>query len=125
MLHVTLNEKDSMAILEPQSALSKDDFLRAAEVIDPFIEKGGKLQGIIIYVQDFPGWDSFKALLKHLEFIKEHHKKVSHVAFVTDSLVGEFAEHIGSHFVNAEVKNFSFDALEEAKKWIRGDNEKA
>ena len=122
MLHVTLNEKESLAILEPQGALSKEDFVRAAEVIDPFIAKGGTLQGIIIYVQDFPGWDSFKALLKHFEFIKEHHKKVAHVAFVTDSFIGEVAEHIGSHFVNAEVKNFSFDALNEAKQWIKGDS---
>ncbi len=122
MLHVTLNKKESLAILEPQGALSKEDFVRAAEVIDPFIEKGGALQGIIIYVQDFPGWDSFKALLKHFEFIKEHHKKVAHVAFVTDSFIGEVAEHIGSHFVNAEVKNFSFDALNEAKQWIKGDS---
>ncbi len=124
MLHVTLNEKESIAILEPQGALSKDDFLLAAEVIDPFIEQGGKLEGIIVYVQDFPGWNSFKALLKHLEFIKEHHKKVAHIAFVTDSFVGELAEHIGSHFVNAEVKNFPFDALEEAKRWIKDDSKK-
>ncbi len=119
MLHVTLNEPESLVMLEPQGALSKEDFVHAAEVIDPFIEKGGALQGIIIYVQDFPGWDSFKALLKHFEFIKEHHKKVAHVAFVTDSFIGEIAEHVGSHFVNAEVKNFSFDALEEAKQWIK------
>ena len=121
MLRVTLDEENSIAILEPQGALSKDDFVLAAEVIDPFIEKGGILQGIIIYVKDFSGWDSFKALLKHFEFVKEHHKKVAHVAFVTDSLVGEFAEHIGRHFVQAEVKNFSFDALEEAKQWIQGN----
>lgn len=122
MLHVTLNEKESIAILEPKGALSKDDFVLAANVIDPFIEKGGTLQGIIIYVRDFPGWDSFAALLKHFEFIKEHHKKVTHVAFVTDSFVGELAEHIGSHFVSAEVKNFSFDALQKAKQWIKGES---
>jgi hypothetical protein len=25
---------------------------------------------------------------------------------------------VGSHFVSAEVKNFDFDALKEAKEWI-------
>ncbi len=118
MLNVTLNEKESIAILEPVDALSKDDFQLATKIIDPFIEKGGELKGVIIYTKSFPGWDSFGALLKHLKFIKEHHKKVSHVAFVTDSVIGEFAKHIGSHFVNAQVNNFSFNQLEDAKRWI-------
>ncbi len=122
MLRVTLNEEESIALVEPQGALCKEDFVLAAKVIDPFIEKGGQLQGIIIYVQDFPGWDSFKALIKHFEFIKEHHKKVGHVALVTDSFIGEFAEHIGRHFVHAKVKHFAFNALEEAKQWIKSDS---
>ncbi len=118
MLKVDLDEKESIAILEPSGALCENDFGLAVKVIDPFIEKTGKLDGIIIYVESFPGWDSFSALLKHLKFIKEHHKKVSCVAFVTNSAVGGIAEHVGSHFVDAKVKNFSFDELEDAKKWI-------
>ena len=125
MLQVTLYEKDSIAILEPKEALTEEDFLQVRKTIDSFIEKGGALNGIIIYLKTFPWWDSFKAFVKHLKFIKDHHKKVSHVAFVTDSIVGEFAEHIGSHFVSAEVKNFSFDELEDANRWIKGSNEKA
>ncbi len=72
----------------------------------------------IIHVESFPHWDSFSALLKHLKFVNEHHKKISCVAFATDSALGTFAEHIAGHFVNAKVKNFPFDALEDAKKWI-------
>ena len=118
MLKVDLDEKESIAILEPSGALCENDFGLAVKAIDPFIEKTGKLEGIIIYVESFPGWDSFSALLKHLKFIKEHHKKVSSVAFVTNSAMGGVAEHVGSHFVNAKIKNFSFDELEDAKKWI-------
>ncbi len=124
MLNVILSEVDAVVTLEPKGKLREDDFSLAAKVIDPFIEKYGKLKGIIIYVKDFQGWDSFKGLLKHLEFIKEHHKKVSRVALVTDSIIGDFAEHLGSHFVYAEVKKFSFDALKDAKQWVREDNKK-
>ncbi len=122
MLKVNLNEKESIAILEPSDLLSKDDFQLATKVIDSFIQKSGELNGIVIYTKSFPGWDSFGALLRHLKFIKEHHKKVSHVAFVTDSVIGEFAKHVGSHFVNAQINNFSFDQLEDAKKWILDTN---
>ncbi len=124
MLKVNLIEKKSIVILEPDGALSESDFEIATKIIDPFIEKSGKLNGIIIHAEAFPGWDSFSALLTHLKFVNEHHKKVSKVAFVTNSVIGEFAQHIASHFVNAKVKNFSFSELEDAINWIDAEEVK-
>ena len=121
MLEISLDEKSKIAILKPTGALSKDDFKEVTKVIDPFIEKAGKINGVIIYTESFPGWDSFMALLEHLKFVKEHHKNISYVAFVTDSAVGKLAEGIGNHFVSAEVKHFSFSELEDAKRWILED----
>jgi len=72
------------------------------------LEQDNKLNGVIIDTKDFPGWDSFASLISHLKFIKGHHKKVTHLAFVTDSMMGEFAEKIVSHFVDPKVKMFSF-----------------
>ena len=120
MLTVKLNEIEGIAILEPDGALSEEDFKSAAAIIDPYIEASGKLNGIVVHVKTFPGWDSFSALITHLKFIKEHHKKVSHVSFVTNSPVGAFAEHVASHFINAEIKSFSFSELENSVKWISG-----
>ena len=124
MLTVKLDEAESIAILEPDGELSAADFMAAANIIDPYIENSGGLDGIIIHVKSFPGWDSFAAFITHLKFIKEHHQKVSHVALVTDSPIGAFAEHIASHFVNAEIKSFTFSELEKAVKWISNDNDK-
>lgn len=121
MLHVKLDETNGIAILEPNGALSENDFKSAAKSIDSYITKSGKLSGIIIQVQSFPRWESFSALTAHLKFIKEHHKNVSHVAFVTDSPLGGFAEHVGNHFIYAEVRSFSFNELENAIQWIIGD----
>lgn len=120
MLTVNLNEIDGIVILEPGGELTASDFKSAARIIDPYIEKAGRLNGIIIHVRSFPGWDSFSALMTHLTFVKNHHKKVGHVAFVTDSPIGGFAEHVASHFVSAQVKRFSFNAMEAAKQWITG-----
>ncbi len=118
MLKTTLDEKNDIAILEPQGALSKADFINAAEIIDPFIEQHDKLNGVIIYTPSFPGWDSFAALVTHLKFIREHQRKITRLAFVTDSAIGSFVEKIGSHFVAAEVKTFPFNELDQAKQWI-------
>ncbi len=76
------------------------------------------LSGVIIYVENFPGWDSFAALSSHLKFVKEHHRYVRRVAFVTDSSIADIAEKVASHFVAAQVKHFPFSELDRAKLWI-------
>jgi len=118
MLSVEIDKENGIALLEPSGPLSKDDFASAANIIDPYIEEAGKLKGLIIHAKSFPGWDSFAALSSHLSFVKGHHKKISRVAFSTDSIVGNIAEAVGSHFVNAEIKVFSYEELEQAKTWV-------
>lgn len=120
MLNVNLDEVRGIATLEPNGKLSKDDFEEAASIIDPYIRKTGELKGIIINVESFPGWDSFAALVSHLKFIKNHHQEVARIAFVTDSPIGSFAEHVANHFINAVIKHFAFDQMEDAQKWITG-----
>ena len=85
MLLVEIDEASGIAVLEPSGPLSKDDFELAAKIIDPYIEKSGKLNGLIIHAESFPGWDSFAALSSHLSFVREHHKIISRVALSTDS----------------------------------------
>jgi len=118
MLSVEIDKINGIAILEPDGPLSKDDFVHAAEVIDPYIEKTDQLNGLLIHTKTFPGWESFAGLSSHLRFVQEHHKKVSRVALSTDSVIGNFAEAIASHFVSAEIKLFSYQELEQAKDWI-------
>ncbi len=125
MLIVELDEVDGIATLMPNGALSEKDFEAASSVIDPYIEKYGNLKGIIINTKNFPGWKSFGSLIKHFKFVKEHHKKVSHVALVTDSILGDFGEKIAGHFVSAEIKQFAFDELNNARCWILNDEPKS
>ncbi len=121
MLSVKIDEVRGIAILEPDGTLSKTDFQSAAATIDPFIEKAGWLNGVMIHIESFPGWDSFAALFSHLTFVKDHHKKVSRVALVTDSVIGNFVEAVGSHFINAKIKVFPFQEMGKATLWITGD----
>lgn len=118
MLSVEIDEVNGLAILEPDGPLTKGDFESAAKVIDPYIENTDQFNGIIIHTESFPGWNSFAALASHLKFVKEHHKKISRVAISTNSVIGNFSEAVASHFVNAEIKLFSYQELEQAKDWI-------
>ncbi|MES0372058.1 MAG: STAS/SEC14 domain-containing protein [Mariprofundaceae bacterium] len=120
MLKVTIREDDGIVILEPDSALSQKDFESASAMIDPFIDRLGMLKGVIIYTKEFPGWDSFAGMITHLKFVRDHHRKLSRVAMVTDSLVGDLAEAVTGHFVQAEVKHFRFSEFNQARLWVLG-----
>ncbi len=122
MLSVTVDEKNLIAILEPTGRLSESDFQSVAQAVDPLIDRFGHINGIIIHTKSFPGWESFAALCMHLHFVRNHHEKVSRIALVTDSFVGNFAELIASHFIKAEIQLFPYHDLEKANKWVIGDS---
>jgi hypothetical protein len=125
MLNIELDEVNGIATLRPIGALSEKDFEFASSTIDPYIDNYGNLKGVIIITDSFPGWESLSSLLKHFKFVKEHHKKVSHVALVTDSVLGDFGEKIADHFVSADIKHFAFDELNKAQSWILNDEAKS
>ena len=120
MIDFTLDPKSAILTVRPESALEQDDFVTLAKAVDPEIEEHGDLAGLIIEAPRFPGWDSFGALVTHLRFLRDHHKHIKKVAVVTDSAVGEAAEHIASHFVAADIKHFSADEADAARAWIAG-----
>jgi hypothetical protein len=125
MLHITLDKENLLAVLEPDGALSKEDFDNAVRIIDPFIEESGKLNGIVIYTESFPGWEDFAALSRHITFIKNHHKKIARLAFVTDTAVIDYTKAIAAPFVEAEIKVFPFAQFDEAKAWVANAGEHA
>lgn len=118
MLKVKIDADHALVILEPDGALTDNDFRLAAQLIDPVIEKKGSLEGLIIHTRSFPGWNSFAALVSHLRFVREHHKSIQRIAFVTDSPVGSFANAIGNHFISAQIRDFSYDELTHARNWV-------
>ena len=90
MLSVEIDEVNGIAMLEPDGALSKNDFELAAKIIDPYIQETGQLNGLIMHTKSFPGWDSFAALFSHLQFVKEHHRKIFALLDYKDLLVTDF-----------------------------------
>lgn len=118
MMNIEIDEKNGIAIFCPDEKLSEADFKSAANVIDPYIEQNEKLNGLIISTEHFPGWESFKSLLSHLSFVKNHHQKIKYIALVTNSPLGSMAEHIASHFVSAQIMAFKYSELNLAKSWI-------
>lgn len=120
MIEYDLDKEHSILEVRPKSALDKNDFVELAKAVDPQIEANGDLAGVIIEAPSFPGWDSFGSLVSHLRFVRDHHKHVKKLALVTDSHLGDVAEHLGSHFVSAKVEHFPAGQIEQARQWITG-----
>ncbi len=118
MLHVDLDETKSVAIFRPEGALSEADLDYAANLVDQYLENHKTLRGLIINSRDFPGWNSFTALVQHLRFVRDHQRQIKRVALVTDSVVGQVGEKLADHFIAAEIKSFAFDDLTEAEQWV-------
>lgn len=118
MIEYELDKEHSILLVQPTSPLEENDFVTLAQAVDPFIEATGGLAGLIIDAPKFPGWDSFGAMVTHLRFVRDHQKRVKKIGVVTDSALGDFAEHLASHFVSAEIKHFPAGQVEAARHWI-------
>ena len=118
MLDYTLDESNSVLHIRPTGPLQEKDFVALSQAVDPFIDLTGGLSGLLIEVVHFPGWTNLAAATRHFRFVRDHHRKIKKVAIVTDSLLGEAAEHIASHFVAATIKHFPYGHLDEAKRWV-------
>ena len=120
MIDFKLDKANRILRVRPESSLDKKDFAELAGAVDPEIAANGDLAGLIIDAPHFPGWDSFGALVTHMRFVHDHHEHVKKIAVVTDSHLGDFAEHLVSHFISAEIRQFPAGQIEQARRWIVG-----
>ncbi|MCM3881098.1 MAG: STAS/SEC14 domain-containing protein [Vicinamibacterales bacterium] len=118
MIEHSLDKAHAILYLRPKSALEQGDFAQLANTVDPYIRETGSLSGLIIETPAFPGWESLGAMAAHIRFVRDHHRYIKKVALVTDSALGNVAEHLASHFVSAEIRHFSAAELEAAKRWV-------
>ncbi len=117
MITYRLDQEARLLRVHPEAPLQKSDFEKLAQAVDPFIEKEGHLNGLVIEARDFQGWENLGAMVEHFRFIRNHHAHIGKVALVTDSSLAGIAERIGSHFVSAEIRRFPADRLGAAEEW--------
>ena len=118
MISYDLDKNEGVLTVRPEGKLEAQDFQTLSKVVDPFIEERGKLNGIIIVTERFPGWEDFNGMIEHMRFVRNHHRNIAKVAIVTDSKVADVAESLGRHFVKASIKHFSFKEIESARRWM-------
>ncbi|BCA56017.1 hypothetical protein W02_31570 [Nitrospira sp. KM1] len=119
MLTYEFLRDEGILLLRPEGALQSEDFASVGRVVDAYIEKNGKLHGILIEAQSFPGWDSFGAFISHMRFVRDHHRVIEKIAAVSDSTVLSIAPQIAKHFIKAEVRHFNAADRTAALTWLK------
>jgi hypothetical protein len=122
VIHHELLRERGVLILKPEGALRADDFVTLASTVDPYIEQHGEFNGLMLEAQSFPGWDDFAALLSHVRFVRDHHRRIRRIAVVSDSKLLALAPKLASHFVSAEVRAFDTADRAAALAWLHSGN---
>jgi len=112
---------DGILIVEPVSSLQESEFDMLSTLVDPYIQENGKLNGLVIHTESFPGWQDFASMLAHIKFVKDHHALIRKVAAVADEGIIAILPAIADRFVKADVKHFGADDLDGALDWIKRD----
>jgi hypothetical protein len=120
--HVThrLIEERGVLLVEPHGPLGVEDFDAIALTVDPWIESGRDLNGIVVNMRAFPGWESLGGFVRHMQFVRDHHRKIRRVALAADGKLAKLAPALVETFVAAEVRHFGFDEVERAIEWVGG-----
>jgi hypothetical protein len=119
MVRFELLRDVGVLLVEPKAPLSGDDFREIARVIDPYIRENGKLTGLLIEAASFPGWDSFGALIQHMQFVRDHHRNIDRVAAVTGSTFLRIVPRIAKHFAHPDIRVFASGERQKTLDWLQ------
>ncbi len=109
--------QSSVLVVEPRGPLRPEDFDAIALVVDPWVESHGSLRGLVVHMKAFPGWESFGGFVRHLQFVRDHHRTVHRVALASEGGFVQLAPPLAAHFVKAELKHFGYGELDQAIEW--------
>jgi hypothetical protein len=118
MLRITEDDAHGCFVLEPTGSLRTADFDALTQRFDTKVAAGGPIPNFVIHSESFPTWANFAAMLEHLRFIRDHHRRIEKVALVSDARILDVAPKVARHFVAARLRHFPANALDEALAWV-------
>lgn len=118
MLKITDDTAHNCLVLEPSGPLNGRDLDGLTRRFDAYVVATDRVPSLVIRAGSFPAWADFATLLKHLRFIREHHRLIERVAIVSDARALDMAPRLGRHFVSADVRHFSASEFDAALAWV-------
>lgn len=112
-----LMPESGVLVVELHGPVRAEDFDALASAVDPWIETHGELRGLVLHAREFPGWENVGSFLRHVRFVRDHHRRIRRVAICAGGTIASVAPRLAEHFVHAELRHFGHDQLEPAIAW--------
>jgi hypothetical protein len=115
--------ESGVVVVEVSQPLRASDFDALGHTVDTWLETHERLSGLVLHARAFPGWENIGGLVRHIRFVRDHHRTISRVALVVDGPWGNVAHQVAAHFVRAQVRGFGSAQLHDAVAWAAGSSE--
>jgi hypothetical protein len=97
--------------------LRTGDFLELSPEVDSLIAKNGKIR-LLIDASRLDGWDDADAAEKHMQFVKEHQKRVERIAIIIQHEWQRWFVAVVRTFLHPQIKAFDKSHETDAMQWI-------
>jgi SpoIIAA-like len=121
MLHFEWLRDRSILRVTPEGPLEQADFEQFAKALAPIIASKGRIAGLLLNAESFPGWRDFGAFFSHLKFVSAHHRQIERIAVVSGSRLLKVLPRIGALFVHPTIRHFGLDEKDQALAWLETD----
>jgi hypothetical protein len=109
--------ESGVVVVEVTEPLRAQDFDALAATADAWLATHDRLPGVVLHARAFPGWENVGSLLRHVRFVRDHHRTVRRVALAADTRLADLLPRLAEHFVQAELRHFGYDELDDAIAW--------
>jgi hypothetical protein len=109
-------------VIRPHGKLHVDDFEALALTVDTLLAQSTRPLGLVIHVDALtPEWNDPGSFLRHMQFVRGHHKRIARVALVSKGVaIASLAAKVLQRFVAPQVMAFPEEALQSATTWAAG-----
>ena len=121
MLRVEAMRDHNVLVIIPDGPLESADFKFLVKEISPILASKGKLAGVIVRTESFPGWRNVGATACHLNFIRAYQHQIDRVALVTSSTFLRLASRVAHFVVKPQIRSFGLAESDQALAWLEED----
>jgi len=118
MLAYHLNPETGIVELRPRGPLEAQDFTSLWLTMKSYIEDHGRLRGLLLELDRFPGFDEWDAIAAQIRFVRRNLPKVDRIALLTDNPWLEPLPDVLRLLTPLEVKRFPLERRGDAFAWI-------
>lgn len=112
-----------VVVVEVSEPLRTEDFVLLTEIVDGWLADHTTLRGLVVHTRRIPGWATPGSLVRHVGFVRGHHRRIERVAACSDARVAALMPRLVGRVLHPQARAFGYDQLDDAVAWAAGRSE--